>query len=111
MADATLGLEAPARFDTPGVRTIEDLATGYDAPADRQIKTLIYVLDGALPSGAEDAWLSIALVWVDWNGDDADAVYAAEELEEAAKLFLMLRGQSPRLLTAPQVNDLLERFG
>jgi len=48
VADATLGLEAPARFDTPGVRTIEDLATGYDAPADRQIKTLIYVLDGAL---------------------------------------------------------------
>ena len=48
VADATLGLEAPARFDTPGVRTIEDLATGYDAPADRQIKTLVYVLDGAL---------------------------------------------------------------
>src|ERR1700729_770986 len=35
-----------------------------------------------------------------------DAVYAAEELEEAAKLFLMLRGQSPRLLTVPQVDDL-----
>src|ERR1700693_795018 len=28
-----------------------------------------------------------------------DAVYAAEELEEAAKLFLMLRGQSPRVLS------------
>jgi 3-dehydro-4-phosphotetronate decarboxylase len=45
-----------------------------------------------------------------------DAVYAAEELEEAAKLFLMLRGQtpdrqSPRLLTPPQVDDLLETFG
>ena len=40
-----------------------------------------------------------------------DAVYAAEELEEAAKLFLMLRGQSPRLLTVPQVNDLLSTFG
>src|ERR1700710_817651 len=34
-----------------------------------------------------------------------DAGYAAEELEEAAKLFLMLRGQMPRLLTAPQVDD------
>jgi 5,6,7,8-tetrahydromethanopterin hydro-lyase len=34
------------------------------------------VLDGALPPGAEDAWLSIALVWVDWNADDADSVYA-----------------------------------
>ncbi|HBK04281.1 MAG TPA: aldolase [Acetobacteraceae bacterium] len=40
-----------------------------------------------------------------------DAVYAAEELEEAAKLFLMLRGQAPRLLTATQVNDLLTTFG
>jgi prolyl-tRNA synthetase len=40
------GRPAPERFDTPGVRTIEDLAAGYDAPADRQIKTLVYVLDG-----------------------------------------------------------------
>ena len=40
-----------------------------------------------------------------------DAVYAAEELEEAAKLFLMLRGQAPRLLTAAQVDDLLTQFG
>ena len=42
------GLPAPERFDTPGMRTIEDLAKGYDAPADRQIKTLIYLLDGKL---------------------------------------------------------------
>jgi 3-dehydro-4-phosphotetronate decarboxylase len=40
-----------------------------------------------------------------------DAVYAAEELEEAAKLFLMLRGQSPRLLNVAQVDDLLATFG
>jgi len=40
-----------------------------------------------------------------------DAVYAAEELEEAAKLYLMLRGTSPRLLTAGQVDDLLTTFG
>ena len=40
-----------------------------------------------------------------------DAVYAAEELEEAAKLFLMLRGTTPRLLTNGQVNDLLTTFG
>lgn len=40
-----------------------------------------------------------------------DAVYAAEELEEAAKLFLMLRGATPRLLTAAQVDELLARFG
>jgi prolyl-tRNA synthetase len=42
------GLPAPERFATPGVRTIEDLAAGYDAPANRQIKTLVYVLDGKL---------------------------------------------------------------
>jgi prolyl-tRNA synthetase len=42
------GLAAPERFATPGVRTIEDLA-GFagGAPASRQIKTLVYVVDGA----------------------------------------------------------------
>ncbi len=40
-----------------------------------------------------------------------DAVYAAEELEEAAKLFLLLRGHTPRTLTPPQVDDLLATFG
>jgi prolyl-tRNA synthetase len=47
-ADAAAALPAPVRFGTPGVRTIGDLATGYDAPADRQVKTLVYVLDGKL---------------------------------------------------------------
>src|SRR5262249_21027111 len=42
------GLPTPERFATPGMRTIEDLATEYNAPADRQIKTLAYVLDGQL---------------------------------------------------------------
>jgi prolyl-tRNA synthetase len=42
------GLAAPQRFATPGMRTIEDLAARYGAPADRQIKTLVYVLDGKL---------------------------------------------------------------
>ena len=36
-----------------------------------------------------------------------DAVYAAEELEEAAKLYLILRHAAPRLLTKPQVEELL----
>lgn len=40
-----------------------------------------------------------------------DAVFAAEELEEAAKLFLLLRGQPMRLLTPGQVDDLLSTFG
>ena len=42
------GLPAPERFATPGMRTIEDLATKYDIPADRQIKTLVYLIDGKL---------------------------------------------------------------
>lgn len=37
-----------------------------------------------------------------------DAVYAAEELEEAAKLFLLLRHAAPRLLTPAQVHALLD---
>lgn len=40
-----------------------------------------------------------------------DAVYAAEELEEAAKLFLLLRGTTLRLLTPAQISDLLGTFG
>jgi prolyl-tRNA synthetase len=44
-ADASAG---PARMDTPGVRTIEDLATGYGLAADRQIKTLVQIIDGTL---------------------------------------------------------------
>jgi prolyl-tRNA synthetase family II len=42
------GPAAPARLDTPGVRTIEHLATGYGLAADRQIKTLVQVINGKL---------------------------------------------------------------
>ncbi len=37
-----------------------------------------------------------------------DAVHAAEELEEAAKLFLLLRGAGARTLSPGQVRELLE---
>ena len=47
-AEPAVLLPAPEPFPTPGVRTIDDLAVGYDAPADRQIKTLVYFLDGTL---------------------------------------------------------------
>lgn len=40
-----------------------------------------------------------------------DAVYAAEELEEAAKLALLLRGAAPRVLSPDQVENLLQTFG
>jgi prolyl-tRNA synthetase family II len=38
----------PIRLDTPGVRTIEDLAVSYGLPGDRQIKTLVQIVDGQL---------------------------------------------------------------
>ena len=42
------GPPAPEAFPTPGARTIDDLARDFAAPADRQIKTLVYVVDGRL---------------------------------------------------------------
>jgi prolyl-tRNA synthetase len=43
------GPAAPEEFPTPGVRTIADLAAFEGgAPADRQIKTLVYAIDGEL---------------------------------------------------------------
>jgi prolyl-tRNA synthetase len=42
------GQGAPEKFATPGVRTIDDLVDfPGGAAADRQIKTLVYVIDGA----------------------------------------------------------------
>ncbi len=39
-----IGLDFPAEFPTPGVRTIEDLTNfGEGVPGERQIKTLVYV--------------------------------------------------------------------
>ncbi len=38
----------PTRLDTPGVRTIDDLVTAFGLAADRQIKTLVQVIDGNL---------------------------------------------------------------
>ena len=39
------------------------------------------------------------------------AVFATEELEETAKLYLLLRGLNPRYLTPQQVADLSSAFG
>jgi ribulose-5-phosphate 4-epimerase/fuculose-1-phosphate aldolase len=45
------------------------------------------------------------------SGDSLlDALYATEELEETAKLFLLLRGQSVSTLTDPQIEDLGRLF-
>ncbi len=42
------GPAAPVLLATPGVRTIDDLAGKHEIPADRQIKTLVQVIDGKL---------------------------------------------------------------
>ncbi len=47
-AERSLALAAPERFATPGVRTIDDLAADYAAPAERQVKTLVYWVDDTL---------------------------------------------------------------
>jgi prolyl-tRNA synthetase len=39
---------APVRLATPGVRTIDDLARQHGLAADRQIKTLVQLIDGKL---------------------------------------------------------------
>ncbi|NUT32305.1 MAG: proline--tRNA ligase [Hamadaea sp.] len=41
-------LDAPERFDTPGVRTIEDLDVRFGFAGERQVKTLVYVVDDQL---------------------------------------------------------------
>jgi ribulose-5-phosphate 4-epimerase/fuculose-1-phosphate aldolase len=46
------------------------------------------------------------------SGDTLEAaVFAIEELEETAKLYLLLRGLNPRYLTPEQVADLTKVFG
>ncbi|MBY5407567.1 aldolase [Rhizobium leguminosarum] len=45
-------------------------------------------------------------------GDSLEAaVFATEELEETAKLYLLLRNLNPRFLTPAQVTDLVKTFG
>jgi ribulose-5-phosphate 4-epimerase/fuculose-1-phosphate aldolase len=46
------------------------------------------------------------------SGDTLEAaVFAMEELEETAKLYLLLRGLNPRYLSPEQVKDLTDVFG
>ena len=45
------------------------------------------------------------------TGDSLEAaVFAMEELEETAKLYLLLRNLNPRLLSPEQVADLVKSF-
>jgi prolyl-tRNA synthetase len=82
------------------VRTIEDLAQRYDAPADRQVKTLIYLLNGQL---------TLVLV----RGDHAleeqkliDATGAASIRPAQPEEIIDALGAAPGSLGAVGVSDL-----
>ena len=53
-----------------------DLITWGPAQAGVAAGITEALLEGELPPEAADDWLAIALVWVDWNAADAEAVYA-----------------------------------
>ncbi|MGH8793353.1 MAG: proline--tRNA ligase [Stackebrandtia sp.] len=87
-------------FDTPGVRTIADLAQQHDAPADRQIKTLVYLLDGQL---------TLALLRGDHDLVEqklVDATGATELRPAEAEEIRAALGASPGSLGAVEVKDL-----
>ncbi|WP_128378874.1 proline--tRNA ligase [Streptomyces cavernae] len=42
------GLPAPERFATPGARSIDDVVREFGIPAERQLKTLVHVVDGQI---------------------------------------------------------------
>ena len=56
--------------------------------------------------------MTIAAIGAILIGDTLEAaVFAIEELEETAKLYLLLRGLNPRYLSPEQVADLTKVFG
>ena len=78
----------------------------YAAPGDRSLAAA--VREGARKSHA----LLLANHGPIVAGRSLEAAAsAAEEIEETAKLVLLLRGQPTRLLTADEVADLRQRFG
>jgi prolyl-tRNA synthetase len=94
------GPAAPEQLPTPGVRTIDDLVVQYGKTADRQIKTLVYVIDG-----------QPTLVLL--RGDHplaeqklADAIGAGDFRPAQADEILEALGASPGSLGAVGVTDL-----
>jgi prolyl-tRNA synthetase len=85
-----IGLDAPVEFPTPGVRTIEDLTTfPGGAPADQQIKSLVYVA-----TREDDSQFVLALL----RGD--------HQLHET-KLMDSLAGADVRPARPEEIRDLL----
>jgi 3-dehydro-4-phosphotetronate decarboxylase len=77
----------------------------YFAPGDMQLADAV-----ALAVRASKGALLANHGPVIGGKDLESAVYAAEELEETAKLFLLLRNQMTQFLTDLQVQQLQERF-
>ncbi|HEX4834604.1 MAG TPA: proline--tRNA ligase [Trebonia sp.] len=117
-ADAALAQDAPERFGTPGVRTIDDLAQRHDAPAGRQVKTLVYVLSpplssgghgGVVPPDGQQGQLTLVLV----RGDHAleeqkliDATGATSVRPAQAEEIVAALGAAPGSLGAVGVTGL-----
>ncbi|MEE2614929.1 MAG: proline--tRNA ligase [Verrucomicrobiota bacterium] len=76
------------RFETPNVKTIEDLSARFDVPAEHQIKTLVYMVDGKF-------------VLLLLRGDD--------QLEET-KLGSFLRSASFRSATDSEIHEQLRAY-
>jgi prolyl-tRNA synthetase len=94
------GLDAPEKFPTPGIRTIEELANFEGgAPGARQIKTLVYRIDGKI--------VLILMRGCDTLMDQklADGVEAAEIRPATADEIREALGASPGSLGAVGVSD------
>src|ERR1017187_1652412 len=94
------GPAEPVRLPTPDVRTIDDLAKLHDIPADRQIKTLVQVIDGQL---------TLVLLRGDHPLADqklADAVGSGDIRAAQADEIRAALGASPGSLGAVGVSDL-----
>jgi prolyl-tRNA synthetase len=94
------GPAAPHRLPTPDVRTIDDLARLHGIPADRQIKTLVQVIDGQL---------ALVLLRGDHPLADqklADAVGSGDIRAAQADEIRAALGASPGSLGAVGVSDL-----
>lgn len=78
----------------------------YHAPGDRKLADAVRAMAG------EHHAVLLANHGPVVAGTSLDnAVYATEELEETAKLFLMLQGHATRFLTPEQVAELRAKFG
>ena len=92
--------------------------TAYSVMRLGQVKLLPYFMPGDPAMGAAVAELGgtrPAVILANHGpvvaGKDLDAaVFATEELEETAKLAMLLRRESPRMLTPDQVRALRERY-